>query len=185
MCYAPTKRNILRVIAGIYDPIGFIQPLVVKFKILFQEICLSNVSWDDDISDNLKKKWFNIIDNVKQNEKVVIHRCYYLHDFNDPIVKKEIHGFSDASEVVYGCCIYIKYITQSGNIGLSLVTLKSRIIPNKKKFTIPRLDLLGNYILSRLVVSVLNAINKEIVIDNVYCYSDSQISLAWIKAVEK
>ena len=185
MCYAPTKRNILRVIAGIYDPIGFIQPLVVKFKILFQEICLSNVSWDDDIPDNLKKKWFNIIDNVKQNEKVVIHRCYYLHDFNDPIVKNEIHGFSDASEVAYGCCIYIKYITQSGNIGLSLVTSKSRIIPNKKKFTIPRLELLGNYILSRLVVSVLNAFNKEIVIDNVYCYSDSQISLAWIKAVEK
>ena len=55
LCYAPTKRNILRVIAGIYDPIGFIQPLVVKFKILFQEICLSNVSWDDGIPDNLKK----------------------------------------------------------------------------------------------------------------------------------
>ena len=40
LCYMPTKRSILRVIAGIYDPVGFIQPLVV---ILFQEICLANV----------------------------------------------------------------------------------------------------------------------------------------------
>ena len=43
LCYVPTKGSILRVIAGIYDPIGLIQPLVVKFKILFQEICLANV----------------------------------------------------------------------------------------------------------------------------------------------
>ena len=47
LCYVPTKKNILRVIAGVYDPIGFIQSLVVKFKILFQEICLANVGWDN------------------------------------------------------------------------------------------------------------------------------------------
>ena len=41
---------------GVYDPIGFIQPLVVKFKILFQEICLANVGWDDNIPENLEKK---------------------------------------------------------------------------------------------------------------------------------
>ena len=185
LCYVPTKRNILRVIAGVYDPIGFIQPLVVKFKILFQEICLANVGWDDNIPENLEKKWFNIIDDVKQNERVIIQRCYYLHDVSDPIAKNEIHGFSDASEVAYGCCVYIKYITQSGNIGVSLITSKSRIVPKKKKFTIPRLELLGNYILSRLTVSVLSAFSNEIIIDNVYCWSDSQISLAWIKAVDK
>ena len=55
-CYVLTKRNILHVIVGVYDPIGFIQPLVVKFKILFQEICLANVGWDDNIPENLEKK---------------------------------------------------------------------------------------------------------------------------------
>ena len=65
LCYAPTKRSILRVIAGIYDPIGFIQPLAVKFKILFQGICLANVGWDDNIPENLERKWFDIIDDVK------------------------------------------------------------------------------------------------------------------------
>ena len=184
LCYVPTKRNILRVIAGIYDPIGFIQPLVVTFKILFQEICLANVGWDDNIPENLEKKWFNIIDNVKQNERVIIQQCYCLHGVSDPVAKNEIHGFSDASEVAYGCCVYIKYITQSGNIGVSLITSKSRIVP-KKKLTIPRLELLGHYILSRLTVSVLSAFSNEIIIDNVYCWSDSQVSLAWIKAVNK
>ena len=115
-CYVPSKRNILRVIAGVYDPIDFIQPLVNKFKILFQEICLANVGWDDNIHENLEKKWFNIIDDVKQNERAIIQQCYYLHDVSDPIAENETHGFSDASEVAYGCFLDIKYITQSGNI---------------------------------------------------------------------
>ena len=131
---------------------------------MFQEVCLANVGWDDNIPENLEKKWFNIIDDVKQNERVIIQRCYYLHDVSDPIAKNEIHGFSDASEVAYGCCVYIKYITQSGNIGVSLITSKSRIVP-KKKFTIPRLELLVNYILSRLAVSVLGAFSNEIIIE--------------------
>ena len=115
LCYMPTKRSILRVIAGIYDPVGFIQPLVV---ILFQ------------------------------------------------------------SKVAYRCCVNVKYITLSGNIDVSLIASKLRIVPKKKKFTIPRLELLGNYILGRLTASVLSAFSNEIVIDNVYRWTDSQISLA-------
>ena len=116
---------------------------------------------------------------MKRNETVIIQECYYLHDVSDPIAKNEIHGFSDASEVAYGCSVYIKYITQSGNIGISLITSKSRILP-KKKFTIPCLELLGNYVLSQLIV-----FSNEVIIDNVYCWSDSQISLSWIKAVNE
>ena len=146
--------------------------------------CWLNNNLANNIPQNLGRKWFNIIDDVKRNETVIIQECYYLHDVSDPIAKNEIHGFSDASEVAYGCSVYIKYITQSGNIGISLITSKSRILP-KKKFTIPCLELLGNYVLSQLIVSVLSAFSNEVIIDNVYCWSDSQITLAWIKAVNE
>ena len=36
----PTKRNILSVIARVYDPTGYLQPLAILLKILFQEIML-------------------------------------------------------------------------------------------------------------------------------------------------
>ena len=52
---SPTKRNILKVIASVYDPIGILQPIIIKLKLLFQEICLLNIDWDDDISPLLNE----------------------------------------------------------------------------------------------------------------------------------
>ena len=51
----PTKRNILTVLAGLYDPLGVVSPVAVCIKILFQELCLEEVGWDDEI-DGRKKK---------------------------------------------------------------------------------------------------------------------------------
>ena len=42
-----TKRTILKVMAGFYDPPGWIQPAVIKLKIIFQEAWKSNFDWDD------------------------------------------------------------------------------------------------------------------------------------------
>ena len=47
----PTKRNILKIIASIYDPIGFLAPVVVNLKLIFQEICQKKIGWDDHIGD--------------------------------------------------------------------------------------------------------------------------------------
>ncbi|XP_036327148.1 uncharacterized protein LOC118739745 [Rhagoletis pomonella] len=47
-----TKRHILSEIARIFDIFGFLAPVVVKIKILFQEIWLRNVSWDDPLPDS-------------------------------------------------------------------------------------------------------------------------------------
>ena len=51
----PTKRNVLKIIAGIYDPLGFIQSVTVRYKIFFQEICTAKYNWDDILDENLKK----------------------------------------------------------------------------------------------------------------------------------
>ena len=54
--------------------------------------------------------------------------------------------------------------------------MKSRVL------TVPRLELLGAYILSNLVNTVYESLNVELNIENYYCWVDSQIVLAWIKA---
>ena len=104
---------------------------------------------------------------------------------NDLIEFVYLHGFSDASTLVYGPCIYIKSVSKAGNIKNSLVTLKSRLLPFKKKFSMAHLELLGNFILAKLINVVYNALLQEIVIRPYYFWSDSMVSLAWIAARHK
>ena len=56
-----TKRNVLRKIATIFDPPGFVGPFVVKAKILLQELWSRGYDWDDVIQDDIAgrgKEWY-------------------------------------------------------------------------------------------------------------------------------
>ena len=90
------------------------------------------------------------------------------------------HGILDALELAYAAIIYLKYITKTGGTSVKFVTAKSQIVPARKKFTIPCIELLGNYILTKLMTSVREAISEEIVVSNDLCWSDSMISLSCI-----
>ena len=89
----------------------------------------------------------------------------------------ELHGFSDASFQNYGACISVRSVSQSGKISVSLVAAKSRLVPMKPP-TISRLELLENLLLSRLMISVENALSKVLQISKKYLWTDSQVTLA-------
>ena len=60
-----TKRNVLRKIATVFDPLGFICPIVVLAKILLQELWTRGHDWDEQIQDELASrvgKWFDELD---------------------------------------------------------------------------------------------------------------------------
>ena len=176
----------LKIIAGFYDPIGFIQPIMVSLKILFQEIDPVNVSWDDKLNETLTSKWLESIDIMSQVKEIIVPRCYHFNSLEDPIVTIQLHGFSSSSILAYGGCIYLKFVTSTGKISISFVTSESRIVPAKKvDLTVLRLELLENFVLSKLMVNVLSALKNDIVINSMYCYTDSQISLSWIRSINK
>ena len=62
-----TKRNVLKIIASIYDLIGIISPVVVLFKILFEKISLLKCEWDSDLNTGLKSEWKKVIKFIKRN----------------------------------------------------------------------------------------------------------------------
>ena len=147
----PTKRNILAIISSIYDPVGYMQPITIQLKILFQEICKVKVEWDDVI-DFIVPKWEGICNRLKGFDKIMIERCYFIYHIHDPIENCYLHGFSDSSLSAYAACIYLKSLSRSGNVFVRFVTAKSRVVPLKKALTVPRLELLGAYILSNLIL---------------------------------
>ena len=88
---------------------------------------------------------------------------------SDPIEFVYLHGFSEASTLAYGGCVYIKSVSRAGNIKISFATSKSRLVPLKKKFSTPNLELLGNFILAELISVVYNTLQQEVIIRSYYC----------------
>ena len=73
----PTKRKIGAVAAKFYEPIGFISPVVVQFKLLFQELCESKANWDDTLEGHLRMKWDKLVASLQNSQPLLLNRCYF------------------------------------------------------------------------------------------------------------
>ena len=51
-----TKRNILKTLAAIYDPLGFISPVLLIGKILSRNLCDLRIPWDNEIPQEIENK---------------------------------------------------------------------------------------------------------------------------------
>ena len=79
----PTKRNVIGLSTRVYDPLGFLSPLTVCFMLLFQDICVAKLNWDDDLEGELLKKWKSLV--LQMREPVLcIPRCYFK-DISEPL----------------------------------------------------------------------------------------------------
>ena len=71
--------------------------------------------------------------------------------------------------------MYVRSVCEHG-VKVCLSTAKTCVNPTKV-YTVPRLELMGSILLSKLVVSVKLAVEKMLKVTKVVCYSDSQIVL--------
>ena len=162
----------MSVIASVYDPVAYLQPIVIKLKILFQKICKSKLEWDDDIGILVMKE---IVTSLTSSETVSFNHCFYPYGINEPIDKCYLHGFSDASISAFAAVAYFKSVSKCGNVAIEFVTSKSRIVPLNKTYSVARLELLGNVILSSLIRVVYNSLHEEIAIEEIFYCTDSFI----------
>lgn len=51
-----TKRKVISCIGKLYDPNGFISPIVVMAKMLIQSLWRSVTEWDNEIDEKIKKQ---------------------------------------------------------------------------------------------------------------------------------
>ena len=165
----PTKRGVISLISKIYDPLQLISPMVIRFKILFQELCSSKIAWDEPLSDALK-----VLLEGLHPETLRIPR----YGLNTEKGNLQLVGFCDASLKAYAAMVYL--VNENSNC--ILLASKTRVAPLKTQ-TIPRLELLGALLLARLMVSVEQSLSNFAV--SCICYTDSLIVLHWIRGTDK
>ncbi|CAK1597961.1 unnamed protein product [Parnassius mnemosyne] len=169
-----TKRDLLSVIAQIFDPLGLLAPYVITMKILIQRLWLDKLSWDEPLSPEIKKRWYGIIKSLPFLNNIRIPRLVICESYR----VLQLHIFTDASECAYGACIYVRSVSDKGEVMVRLLTAKSRVAPIKPT-TIPRLELCGALVGARLYEKVVNSLRVKV--DQVYFWTDSTIVLGWLR----
>ncbi|XP_011858530.1 PREDICTED: uncharacterized protein LOC105556071 [Vollenhovia emeryi] len=169
-----TKRAILSEISRLFDPLGLVGPVITLAKVLMQELWTCRIGWDDAVPMRVHNSWLLIRSQLSALESIKINR---LVTKGSGAGKISLHGFCDASEQAYGACIYIVYRGTNNENSTALICSKSRVAP-LKTLSLPRLELSGALLLTRLMGKVMTSLGVEV--HNKYYWTDSQIVLAWI-----
>ena len=159
-------------IARTFDALGWFTPTLIQAKILLQRLLEREVDWDLTVSDEIKEAWLKWRQELPSLSSKHIDRCYYPKDAQ--IESIQIHSFCDASENAYAGVVYLRMIDSHSHVNVSLVIAVAPI----KRLTIPRLELCGAYLLSRLLRHVKDIF--QISMDNVFAWTDSTIVLSWL-----
>ena len=168
-----TKRQILKTLARIYDPLGYLTPFLITARVIFQKVWTERTEWDEPVSQELKLEWLAWHRQLKELRKITIPRFMGLEQDN----RFEIHVFSDASKDVYCACVYLKVGDR-----VSLVACKARVTPLKAQ-SIPRLELMAATLAVRLAKNVCAALDVDL--KAVTFWVDAADILYWIKRPAK
>lgn len=168
-----SKRTILSAIARIY-PLGWVTPVTITTKIFIQQLLGEKLGWDDVIPQTLLCRWQQIYSRLSCLNGLTVTRWT---GFESDVLYAELHGFSDASNQAYSAAVYLKIISKSGKVTITLLAGKSKIA-RLTPITVPRLELLAAALLARLLEFVKDSCSLDGC--PCFCWTDSMIVLAWL-----
>ena len=146
-----------------------------------QNYCLQkawslHLSWDDPLPPTLHLHWEEWLQDIPLLGKhSVPHNVCPPSDY---IQLKSLHGYCDASAKAYGAVVYLRVVHKDTTITTHLLAAKSKLAPLKVQ-TIPRLELCGAQLLSKLLIQVISDLNLPN--DSVFAWTDSAVVLGWLK----
>ncbi|XP_012524163.1 uncharacterized protein LOC105829678 [Monomorium pharaonis] len=168
-----TKRIMLSTIAKIFDPLGFITPVVIVAKILLQSLWTLKVDWDQALPPSIVEQWTNFATSCRDVPGLEFPR--WLSTTTSSTM--ELHGFCDASLKATAAVVFSRSKGSDGKISTQLICSKAKVAP-MKRHTIPRLELSGAVLLTKLILQILKVIDKSTI--RIYLWTDSSITLLWI-----
>ncbi|KAB0798916.1 hypothetical protein PPYR_06796 [Photinus pyralis] len=171
-----TKREVLGIIGQIFDPIGFVGVVTISAKVFMQRLWAQKLQWDDILPLQLLTEWLGFYRKLPRLKELCIKR-WTLEP--GKVTSIQLVGFSDASMVAYGACLYVRVLYDDNRISCNLVCSKSRVSP-LKTVSLPRLELCGLLLLARMSDKFRSCMKFKW--DKVVLYSDSNIVLAWTQS---
>ena len=172
-----SKGSVLSSSSKLYDPLGFVEPVTVKAKIMMQELWKHNLTWDKELPDDFKENWVRWLNELQNLTPLEIPRQY----FNNVDSEVQLHVFCDSSQLAYGAVAYLRGTTPKSGTKCTFVMSKSKVAPIKPQ-TMPQLELLAAVLRAELSKYLSNTILPKFHTSQIILWSDSQIVLSWISS---
>jgi hypothetical protein len=169
-----TKRQLLRSIAGVFDPCGFVAPFVVRGKMLLQRVWQLGGDWDDELEPELSKEATSWITDLPELRRITVPRCLRARGSGR---HSGLHVFVDASQEAYGAVVYLR-TQEHDEAEVRFVSAKAKVAP-LQAMSIPRLELMAAVLGTRLAEVVVEALDLNA--HNVTFWSDSENVIWWIR----
>ena len=74
-----------------------ISPLIVRFKVLFQQLCEAKTEWDEPLSGKALGDWKKLTSDLQRAEPISLPRCC-IEGKSDTARSYTLQGFCDASQ---------------------------------------------------------------------------------------
>lgn len=175
----PTKRELLRTLMSVFDPLGLLSNYLIQLKILLQDVWRADLKWDDQISSkDLVNRWKQWLAYLPSVENVQVPRLYSLKLISDKPKSLQIHIFVDASVDAFSAVIYLRIEDEEG-VDCALMGSKARVAP-LQYLSIPRKELQAAVLGTRLMTSISQA--QRFKINRRVLWSDSETVLSWLKS---
>jgi len=130
---------VLKGIATLFDPLGFLPPYIIRAKILMQSSWICGLDWDDSVPEDLAAKMTSWFVELPRLPEIMVPRCLQL---KEEVNSVSVHVFVDASEMAYGAVVYLRFEYKNDKISTSFVTSRTKVAPLQST-SIPRLELMG------------------------------------------
>jgi hypothetical protein len=172
-----TKRGVASVLGRVYDPTGLIMPFITPLKILIQDLWEAGYGWDDEFSEEWRKRATSAVAYLTAAAKMKVPRWIGTKKGRE---NTTLHCFVDASGRMYAGVIFVRVKTDTGAI-THLLASKARLVSPKMRegnFS-GRFELLACTLGAKLAQSVVEALGWIDVA--VTFWSDSRVALHWIR----
>ena len=123
----PTKREVLRTIARIFDPLGLVTPVTYYGKMFLQDLWKEGLSWDQPLPQKFLDRWDEVVQKLNTLSTLKIPRS--IGSANDNNTKLLI--FCDASQTSYAAAVYL-HVQSNNSVKVNLVFSKSRLASSGK-----------------------------------------------------
>ena len=126
-----TCKGIVFLTSSVYDPLGFLAPIVLLGKKLLQDLSRQKLGWDDPVGKSERQRW------ERWKEQLVVTRCMKPPKFGD-LKFAELHSFADASQIACGAVSYLRLVKD--RIHCTFLVGKA-CLAHLKAMTVPRMEL--------------------------------------------